>query len=480
MSPFHTRSPISGAAIAVLVGVIGGLIVLALAASDSPFAARFGGPQIDRSGRLSIQLNGVSQRMARDIFLPTEGWVMQLQFTDLSVAQDLDGLIVILRSERTGATIEIQDRFHLQDGVATPEIGTTGQTGAIQLDTTAPSQFASLTVSRDLGLAAGLLSVRALFTDSSGIVFEDSRRIRIRSPLGLPPISVRQVIHFDFEVDHDDDGLPDFWKDLELFGLASDGHSKLARIIAAQIESRALRRVEAAYSANHDPNRTGRAKDPVRVRFRPTEDPSALVSHICVGGSDPTQSDLVGHVRLDLRNKDKTSRECAREPAAGLFPAELETYRDSALYGEAFGPLLTGSGSQAVGRHPDDSVENLDDLQARRDGGEELSSRQTRVLHAITIFADALGSIMAHEAGHALGLVPEGRPSVGLFGGDMGIDYAHNIDAFGESEQSPWLMNAGGNLTFEQLAGLGTAGPLQFRPLNYAYLRDRVIITARR
>ena len=72
MSPSSTRFPISGAAIAVFVGLVGGLVILALAASDSPFAARFGGPRIDRSGRLSIHLNGVSQRMSRDIFLPTE------------------------------------------------------------------------------------------------------------------------------------------------------------------------------------------------------------------------------------------------------------------------------------------------------------------------------------------------------------------------------------------------------------------------
>lgn len=471
MSPSSTRFPISGAAIAVFVGLVGGLVILALAASDSPFAARFGGPRIDRSGRLSIHLNGVSQRMSRDIFLPTEGWVMQLQFIDLSIPQDLEGLVVILRSERTGATIEIQDRFLLQAGNgAHHEITIQDQ----------PIQLASLTVPRNLGLAAGLLSVRVIFTDASGNIFEDSRRIRIRSPLGLPPISVRQVIHFDFEIDHDDDGLPDFWKDLELFGLASAEHPELARVIANQIESRALLRVEAAYKAEHDPNRTGQARDPVRVRFRATEDPSALTTRICIGGSDPTKNHLVGHVRLDPQNEDKTSQECAREPAAGLFPAELETYRDSALYRETFGPLLAGSGGQAVGQHPDDSVASLSNLQDRDRGSEGLSRRQVKILRAITIFGDALGSIMAHEAGHALGLVPEGRPSVGLFGGETGGDYAHNIDALGESQPTAWLMNAGEDLNFEQLAGLGKAGPLQFRPLNYAYLRDRVIVTDKR
>jgi len=108
------------------------------------------------------------------------------------------------------------------------------------------------------------------------------------------------------------------------------------------------------------------------------------------------------------------------------------------------------------------------------------SPRQTRIRQAISVVGDVLGSIMAHEAGHALGLVPMGRPSVGLFGGAEGSDYAHNLDVLGESESSKWLMNAGGNLSFADLAGVSEGGPLRFRPLNYAYLRDRVIVTDKR
>lgn len=448
----NTRSPISGSIIAILIGLVGGFLVLALAASD----LKFGGPDIDRSGRLSIHINGVSPRMARDIFLPTHGWVLQLRFPDLPISELPKNFVVILRSERTGATIEIQDRFELRESVAT------------------------LIVPKRLGLAAGLLAVKATFTDEKGNQFEDTRRIRIRAPLGGLPIGFRQIIHFDFDVDHDGDGIADFHRDLERFGLASRNHPEIAGLVADQIEAHALTRVEAAYDPRHDPNQTGLTRDPVNIRFHPSSDPSTLTTRICVGGSDPSDSDLVGHVRYDLNNEDKTSIECSANPAAGLFPAEIDTYLDSPLYREAFDPFLPASGGNRLGENSEDSIEILQALFQFDSAGQHLSNRHKNILRAISVFGNVLGSIMAHEAGHAVGLVAEGQPSVGLFGGSSGVDYAHNLDAFGEPMTSVWLMNSGGSLSFRELAGEAANGPLRFRPLNHAYLRDRVIVTDKR
>ena len=85
---------------------------------------------------------------------------------------------------------------------------------------------------------------------------------------------------------------------------------------------------------------------------------------------------------------------------------------------------------------------------------------------------------MAHESAHALGLVPAGRPGVGLFGGEEkdGAEYAHNLDIRGNTPETPWLMNVGGEFRFEDLAGQGPGGELRFRPLNHAYLKDRVVL----
>jgi hypothetical protein len=300
----RSRGAISGAGLAIGLGVVGGLILLALTQLD----LGLGFERVDRSGQVSISINGIAPRISRDVLLPPAGWVLQIEFPDHAEAEARSGLSVQLRAERSGAAIQLEDRFNFQDGLAT------------------------FLIPESLGLSAGLFTVRANLVDASGNQFEASRRMRIRTYLGGPPIGSRQVIHFDFSVDRDADGLADFARDLERFGLASPDHPELARIIAERIEVRALERVERAYDATDDPNRTGQSRDLVRVYFRPTEDPAALTTRICVGGSDPTQSALVGHVRFDRRNKDKTSVECAGEEIAGLFPAELEIYKDSPIY----------------------------------------------------------------------------------------------------------------------------------------------------
>ncbi len=453
------KGQISGPLLAVLLGVIGGLALLVLV----HFQFELGGPKVDRSGRLAILINGLPQQMARDVLLPNYGWILQIRLPEPVDADAREGFTVMLRSERTGATIQIEDRFDYQNA----EDG--------------ESAIATLTIPKSLGLSTGLLSVRTTFSDTTGEQFEDSRRIRIRSWFGGTPIGERQVIHFDFEVDHDGDGVPDFLKDLERFGLASPNQPELARVIASRIEARAIKRVEQTYDATHDPNQTGRPRDPVHVLFRPTSNPGALVTRICVGGSDPTHSDSVGHVRFDLRNEDKFSVECTDEPAAGLFPAELEIYRDSPLYRNVLGPFLESSGGKPIGEHPDDFTMNLNEIgtETQTTTGDE-PGRRAKINRAIAVFGDVLGSIMAHEAGHALGLVAPGRPGVGLFGGGEGDAYAHNLDVFGKPPTNLWLMNAGRSFTFEELAGKGNGGPLRFRPLNYAYLRDRVVLSDKR
>ena len=99
----------------------------------------------------------------------------------------------------------------------------------------------------------------------------------------------------------------------------------------------------------------------------------------------------------------------------------------------------------------------------------------------VEVLGDALGTVMAHESAHALGLVAPGRPGQGLFAGEdeSGAGYAHNLDVQGDAPSTAWLMNPGGSFTFADLAGQGEAGELRFRPLNWAYLKDRLILGRR-
>jgi hypothetical protein len=354
-----------------------------------------------------------------------------------------ESLSVRLREERTGAQAVI--------------------TGQLRRD----GPVASWIAPESLGLQEGLMSVRAELTDLDGRVLTAQRRVRIRSWLGGPPIGARQIVHFDFAVDRNEDGRPDFESDLERFGLATPEQTALAAEVAQRVAQHALARVLRAYQPTDDPNETGRDADPVQVRFVLETEPSPLVTRICVGGANLDYPESIGNVRFDHRNERKGSTQCGGPPATGLFPAELSIYQTDPLYQEIFGRFLTARGGQPFGTDPGDAAALVSPT----------SSERARALErAIATLGDVLGSVMAHESAHALGLVPPGRPGIGLFGGNNGDAYAHNLDVGGNPPASIWLMNIGHGLDFEQLAGVGVDGELRFRPLNHAYLRDRVVL----
>lgn len=450
MSRLDSRSPGSGAVLAIGLGLIGGLILV----GASLWNQRFEGAQ---GAEISIQINGVEERMARDVLLPSEGWVLQVVLPPNLPTNTRESLQITLRAERTGAMIEIAEQLVDHAGVAT------------------------LVIPESLGLYAGLLSIRATLTDDEGKELVAYRRVRIRNWLGGPPIGSRQILHFDFTIDRDADGQPDFERDLERFGLARSERPELAKRVAEQIAERAVSRAARAYDAPDDPNRTGSTRDQVFVRLLRAAEPGPFVSRICVGGANPDSPKSVGNVRFDHRNERKSSNDCEGDPAAGLFPAELTLYEASPLYAEVFGPFLAARGGSPLGTQPGDADALAKAMAANAEAGESSDTATDRgraIRRAIEVFGDVLGTVMAHESAHALGLVPAGRPGVGLFGGaeQEGDQYAHNIDVLGDPPDRAWLMNLGRSFSFEDLAGRGASGELRFRPLNYAYLKDRVVL----
>jgi len=442
-----SRSPLSGPILAAVLGLIGGLLLVGIAM----LGQRFEGSQ---EAELAIHINGVEERMARDVLLPNVGWVLQIALPPNLPISTRETLQVTLRAERTGAMIEIADQLVEYDGVAT------------------------LVIPESLGLYPGLLSIRATLRDEEDHELVAYRRVRIRRWLGGPPIGSRQIIHFDFTIDRNGDGRPDFELDLEGFGLATSERPELAKIVAARIAERALARVTRAYDAQDDPNRTRLPGDPVFVRFLLDSDPGPFVTRICVGGANTGNPKSVGNVRFDHRNEHKSSKECENEPTSGLFPAELAIYEQSALYAEIFGPFLASRGGVALGTQPGDREAVVAAGTDPSSGATNASDRNLASERAIEVLGDVLGTVMAHESAHALGLVPAGRPGVGLFGGALedGDAYAHNLDALGEPPERAWLMNIGRGFTLEDLAGRSEIGELRFRPLNYAYLKDRVVL----
>jgi hypothetical protein len=90
-----------------------------------------------------------------------------------------------------------------------------------------------------------------------------------------------------------------------------------------------------------------------------------------------------------------------------------------------------------------------------------------------------VASVAAHEAGHAVGLVPPGSPGVGLYGGRDGQGFTHNLTVRGKVPEEKYLMSPGPSFSFDDLAGSGGAPLPRLRALNFAYLQGRVILDAR-
>ena len=343
-SPFS--NPTSNTMLAIVIGMMLGTALVVLALREARFEGSGG-------AELAIHINGVEARQSRDVLLPTLGWVLQIELPPDLPAETRASLQVTLRAERTGAMIEITDQLEEKGGLAT------------------------LVIPESLGLYPGLLSIRATLTDADEREIDAYRRVRIRSWLGGPPIGARQIIHFDFTADRDQDDRPDFVQDLEGLGLATPERPDLAKAVAERIATRAIARVARAYDAANDPNRTGLPRDSVLVRFLLEADASPFVTRICVGGRNQAHPESVGNVRFDHRNERRSSQECDAakegEPAAGIFPSELQIYSDSVLYREVLGPFSASGNGVPVGQHPQDehALESTWEVRATPDQVEE-------------------------------------------------------------------------------------------------------------
>ena len=427
--------------LAIVGGLLVGLVIVFFGVRQERFAGL-------EEAEIEIRINDLGTRVGRDVLVPPSGWTLQVELPADLPAGVRDTLKVVIREERTGAVVEITDRFGFEGDVGT------------------------FVVPENLGLIEGLFSVSATLVDAEERELTTFRRQRIRTWLGGPPIGSRQIIHFDFGVDRDGDGRADLETDLEALGLVAAATREDTARFADAVAERALARVRRAYDRRDDPNRTGRERDQVFVRFELAVDDSPFVTRVCVGGRNEKHPDSIGFVRFDPENGTKGSEECigtAEDGSdAGIFPAAFAVYADDPLWAEAFGPLL----DRPFGAEPGDAARLV-----TPDG----SPRSLALSNAVARLGDALGTVMAHEVAHALGLVAPGKPGLGLFAGSekRGEGYAHNLTVDDAVPSEPWLMNPGGTFAFADLTGQGEAGELRFRPLNWAYLKDRIVLKKR-
>ena len=291
--------------------------------------------------------------------------------------------------------------------------------------------------------------------------------IAVRKPVRPAPLAAPQWIRLDFDADRDGDSLPDFPDDLAAFGLAS-GISAFADImVEAWVIDETVARAQAFYDAPNPSRLPG--GDPVLVRFSSEPPDEGPFTRICVAGETPEGGRVIGNVLLDPGNGDPSDEACDDYLPSGVFPRELRFYEDDPAYQRAFGELQR----QPVGSHPLDRVI----LGSRFDSQDPAQqARYALVRRAVETFAQVVASVAAHEAGHAMGLVPPGVPGRGLYGGEKGATFTHNLTRASEVPEENLLMNPGPTFRFEDLAGIGEAGLPRIRALNYAYLQGRILL----
>jgi hypothetical protein len=326
------------------------------------------------------------------------------------------------------------------------------------------------TVPEDPGMAPTTLRLSVRIRDRADDEARSSFAFAVRSFDFGAPLATTQHVHLDFTRDRDADGVADFVESLRRFGLTSPGAPDLEQELRDELVAEIVARVNLLYG--HGPQGT-RTRDSVNAVFS-AEAPGVPHSSLCIGGEHPDTPGALGSVPIDLDNLDEVQDEC-REPRHGVFPDAIETlWGSSQLFRNSFGPLQPDRAGAPVGSHPLDAILFAPGFRLAGVSEAELS-RFVRVLDAFDLFAQVVAVGVAHEVGHMLGLTAPGPAPLGLFGGKSGDELSHNVAAGGGTPRGNHVMNRGGSFSLAEISGReGQAAP-RFRPLNWAYLHDRIV-----
>lgn len=396
---------------------------------------------------VSVTVDGIPDDMKGLLVLPPKGWVVNLTVTPGDLALDPSLVGVFLESWNDGSTVQVPM-------------------------TVAPDGTSAVGVVKT-SLASGTWTIHAAAADVEINFGEAGLDVAVRNyPGGAAPIGSGQILWFDFEADRDAVPGPDFAVDLQYFGLGSGADPALSALVEDAVVDAVLDRVAEVY---FDGNPAGlSAPDPVKVTFTADDPGSGSVTRICIGGEDPSGGVTIGSILIDPNNAQKASVECATIPPTGIFPRELLSLAGQTTFQQTFDALRAAAGGTPVGEHPLDPIVLAPAFDPGLATPEELA-RYDAIQAAIQGFGDALGTIVAHESGHALGLVQPGTPGGGLFGGSVGAEFTHNVTPAGVSPTQNLVMNAGNTFNFAKLAGLAGQPLAVLRPINHAYLRDRIV-----
>ncbi|MCB9556963.1 MAG: hypothetical protein H6707_12725 [Deltaproteobacteria bacterium] len=209
-------------------------------------------------------------------------------------------------------------------------------------------------------------------------------------------------------------------------------------------------------------------------------------SAISIGGGDPARPYLGLSRSIDRNNRQN---EANIGPEFGVFTSKaLATVadlvsRDAAVRALAelvFGEFVPdlGAGGVPLGESPLDPQI----LSAGFDPASASSAarrRYNRLVFVVELLARLVGALTAHEVGHALGLVANGPPPYGLFGGESNVGGPRTSSGHFDSPGFN-IMEAGpGSAPNAELNLADYLDQPRFNPLNLAYLRGQIVLLPR-
>ena len=340
-----------------------------------------------------------------------------------------------------------------------------------------------LLIDPGLSLDPGRYTLTATVSDSSGNVSSPATlEFDVASPSGdLRPFERMQIVWVRFDMDREGkgqgDGFVDFDQDLYDYGLMTEGDpSGTNDRMRELVQDGIIRTAHLLYGRAE----TGAPQSGcVPIRFVRREPSTAPHMRIAIGGNDPNgapgrsygneSSGILGRAYYDYRNSNPNENNTGTSPGLGVFPGELYLYQTRlhldlypyyiTTFARTFRALSPDMGGTSAG---DDALDStvLSESFVYGSATAAQKARYDEIMSAADDFAASVGVILAHECGHSLGLTAPGPCPSGLHG-----DSSLHNSATSFSD----VMSA--VISYESLVTVNFA----FRPLNLAYLRERIL-----
>ncbi|MBM4396306.1 MAG: hypothetical protein FJ087_11505 [Deltaproteobacteria bacterium] len=198
--------------------------------------------------------------------------------------------------------------------------------------------------------------------------------------------------------------------------------------------------------------------------------PLSPFSRIALGGDpDDPESGYVGMAEIDPNNQ---GREDDARPGRGVFVTSIVRQALRNPLGAQILKEISPVDGTPLGEYPGDEAFLDPAFDASSGGDERLANRQL-IFGVIMDFATlAVAATLCHEMGHSLGLVANGPPPEGQFGGMPGLSLAL-------SDPGDWHIDTPGLNVMQTgkvtsyLEALGAE--VRFEPLGLAYLRRQIV-----